>query len=407
MYTRMSMTRRVLLSSAGSPLLMSATDSGGLLTTPEQAAGRKKLRVGIVGCGRMGQYFAEVYRRSPDTELAAIAEYNDERRKVVGERFQVKALFKEAPEMVRSEKLDIVAIITPTKFMKAAVLAAAEAGVNGISTDKPIAAKLADADAMVEACNRRKIVFAGGNLQRARWQTQVAARRLRSGAYGRITGAAVMGYGGEISGGGCQHVAVLRLLTGAEITQVEAFGYPAKTLAPDADDQGLMINGRWRLSSGIDCMVFGEREPFSGVEVRAERAAVRWSWNAPQLFDGSGKTAPRKEIDPAYPPFPWAKMLETPPLRMDDDYLVASIRSFVDAVHLGRPSSSLFVSGHDLRQSLEAAIASKVSAIEGGRTIALPLADRSLTLMPSPYRWLGGDAVGNPQTVKEASGESR
>jgi predicted dehydrogenase len=403
----MSMTRRSILSSVASPFLMSAVNSASLLTSPEQAANRKKLRVGIVGCGRMGQYFAEVYRRSPDSELAAIAEYNDERRKLVGERFQVKALFKEAPEMVRSEKLDIVAIITPTKFMKAAVLAAAEAGVKGISTDKPIAAKLADADAMVDACNRRKIVFAGGNLQCARWQTQIAAQRLRSGAFGRITGATVMGYGGEISGGGCQHVAVLRLLTGAEITQVETFGYPAKNLAPDANDQGLMINGRWRLSSGVDCMVFAEREPFNGVEVRAERGAVRWSWNAPRIFEGSGKTASRKEIDPAYPPFPWAHMLDKPPIRKDDDYLVASIRSFVDAVHLGRPSSSLFVSGHDLRQSLEAAIASKASAMEGGRPLSLPLADRSLTLMPSPYRWLGGDAVGSPQSAQEASGEPR
>lgn len=406
MYTCKLMTRRALLSAAASPFALRAAN-GNLLATPDEAAGRRKLRVGIVGCGRMGQYFAEVYRFSPDTELVAIAEYNDERRKVVGERFAVKALFKEAPEMVRSEKLDIVAIITPTKFMKAAVLAAAEAGVRGISTDKPIAAKLSDADAMVEACSRRNIVFAGGNLQRARWQTQIAAQRLRSGAYGRITGATVMGYGGQISGGGCQHVAVLRLLTGAEVIETETYGYPSKALAPDADDQGLMINGRWRLSSGIDCMVFAEGQPFSGVEVRTERGAVRWSWNAPQLFEGSGKTAPRREVDPAYPVFPWAHMLDQPPLRKDDDYLVASIRSFVDAVHLGRSSSSLFVSGHDLRQSLEVAIASKASAIEGGRPIALPLSDRSLTLMPSRYRWLGGDAVGSPQAIGDASGEQR
>lgn len=400
------MTRRTLFAAAATPLLANAAGTN-LLTPPSEAASRRKLRVGIVGCGRMGQYFAEVYQRMPDTELAAIAEYNDERRQVVGERFRVKALFKQAPEMVKSEKLDLVAIITPTKFMKDAVLAAAEAGVKGISTDKPIAAKLADADAMVEACAKRNIVFAGGNLQRARWQVQVAAQRLRSGAYGRITNAVVSGYGGEISGGGCQHAAILRLLTGAEVTQAETYGYPAKTLDPNADDQGLMINGRWKLSTRIDCMVFAERDPFTGVEVRAERAAVRWSWNAPLLFEGSGANGPRREVDPAYPPFPWAHVLEKPPLRKDDDYLVASIRSFVDAVHLRRPSSALFVSGHDLRQSLEVAIASKLSAREGGRPVSLPLRDRSLTLMPSPYRWLGGDAVGNPQSATDASGEFR
>jgi hypothetical protein len=45
--------------------------------------------------------------------------------------------------------------------------------------------------------------------------------------------------------------------------------------------------------------------------------------------------------------------------------------------------------------------------MEGGRPLSLPLADRSLTLMPSPYRWLGGDAVGSPQSAEEASGELR
>ena len=44
-----------------------------------------------------------------------------------------------------------------------------------------------------------------------------------------------------------------------------------------------------------------------------------------------------------------------PSLREADDYLVASIRSFVDAVHSGKPE--LFFSGHDLRQALEAFIA--------------------------------------------------
>ena len=60
-----------------------------------QAGKRKKKTVGIVGCGRMGQYYADVYRLLPDTELVAIAEWNDDRRPVVGKRFGVSALYKE------------------------------------------------------------------------------------------------------------------------------------------------------------------------------------------------------------------------------------------------------------------------------------------------------------------------
>ena len=51
-----------------------------------------KLRVAIIGCGRMGQYYAHVYSQLPNTEIVAIAEYNDDRRRAAGERFGVPAL---------------------------------------------------------------------------------------------------------------------------------------------------------------------------------------------------------------------------------------------------------------------------------------------------------------------------
>ena len=60
---------------------------------------------------------------------------------------------------------------------------------------------------------------------------------------------------------------------------------------------------------------------------------------------------------------------------------------------VGQASSELRISGHDLRQALEVAIAAKVSAQRGNVPMKLPLQDRSLTLYPTEYRWLGGDAT--------------
>ncbi len=396
--------RQFLFSSAAA--VAAAAPPPAMLVTPDEARKRKKLRVGIIGCGRMGQYFAEVYRALPDTELVAIAEWNDDRRKVVGERFGVKALFKDVNAMLREVVPDIAAVITPTKFMKEAVIACAEAGVKGVSTDKPIAAKLADADEMVDTCKKRDVVLAGGNLQRAMWEVQQAAARLRAGDYGQLQGAALHRFGGEISGGGCQHCSVLRLLTGAEVSEVVAWGQPAEALAGDTDE-GLEINGVFRMTSGIDCQVFGKETPYRGVDVWTGDTLVRWDWAPPQIFrgtqaSGTPTSGAREEIDPQYPAFPWKYILDRPVLRNTDNYLVASIRSFVDAVFTG---SGLFVSGHDLRQALEIAIASKLSAQLGNQPVKLPLEDRSLTLYPRPYRWLGGDVTGRPQTSDEASGK--
>ena len=210
----------------------------------------KKLRVAIIGCGRMGQQYAEVYNTFENTEVVAIAEYNDERRKVVGERFGVKALYKDAEEMYQQIDAvpDLAVVVLPGKFIKDAVIASAQAGVRGVSTDKPIGAKLSDVDEMIDTCGERGVVFHGGNLQRARADVQEAASWLRHGEFGKVRGATVHGWGGEISGGGCQHIAVLRLLTQAEITEVIAWGKPQEALESD-EDSGLIINGRFTMST--------------------------------------------------------------------------------------------------------------------------------------------------------------
>ena len=400
----MNISRRKFLS-------QSLVASAGVASLPSLGAShpsQERYRVAIIGCGRMGQYFAEVYRALPDTELVAIAEWNPERRAVVGKRFGVKALFKDVNAMLKEVVPDLAAVITPSKYMKEAVIACAEAGVKGISTDKPIAAKLADADEMVEACRKRRVVFAGGNLQRAMPEVQEAAQRLKAGSYGRAKGMAVHGFGGEISGGGCQHISVLRLFAGAEVQEVMAWAGPPEALQKK-DDQGLNVNALFRMSRGPDCQVFGLAQPYgtrqlSGVDFWNEDTLVRWKWARPEIYRGTDAAGARRPIDPKYRPFSWRSILDrVPGLRKGDDYLVASIRSFMDAVRSG---SELWISGHDLRQALEVAIACKVSAQRGNRPVKLPLEDRSLALYPRSYRWLGGDATDNPQSLEDAAGSS-
>ena len=45
----------------------------------------------------------------------------------------------------------------------------------------------------------------------------------------------------------------------------------------------------------------------------------------------------------------------------------------------------------------------KLSAQKGNIPIKLPLVDRTHTLIPEIYRWIGGDQTGNIQSVEEAS----
>lgn len=342
----------------------------------------EKLRVAIIGCGRMGQEYAKFYSVLEHTEIVAIAEYNDERRKAVGERFGVKALYKDAEEMYQrmGEVPDLAVTVLPAKFIKDAVIASAQAGVRGVSSDKPIGAKLSDVDEMIDICAERGVVFHGGNLQSARSDVQEAARWLRQGDFGEVRGASVHGWGGEISGGGCQHIAVLRLLTQVEITEVVAWGKPQEALEAD-EDTGLIINGRFTMSTGIAVPIFGEPTPYRGVDVWTEDSLLRWDWgDEMDIYQGFDENGARIKSDRAFTPFAWPEY----------NYLSSSILSFISAVEHG---TEMAISAHDLRQCLEAAIAAKHSALWGSVPLALPLEDRSLTLYPRPYRWLGGDVA--------------
>ena len=349
-----------------------------------------KHRVAIIGCGRLGQQYAEAYSDFPETEIVALAEHNPERRKAVGERFGVKALYADAESLLRDVVPDVAAVVTPTKYYKDAVIACAEAGVKGVSCDKPIAAVLADADEMVRVCEERGVVFAGGNLQRAMSEVREAAKRIHSGALGEVEGVALHGWGIQISGGGCQHISVLRLFTGAEVDEVIAWATPQEALESGCDD-GLIVNGRFQLSNGMDCPVYGKETPYRGIELWTDRALVRWDWGPPEILEGYDAAGARVRVDPQFAEYPWRKHY----------YLGTSIRSFLSAIETG---SELWVSGHDLRQALEAAVAAVHSARLGSVPVKLPLEDRSLSLLPSRYRWLGGDATGRSQPVEEAAG---
>ena len=308
--------------------------------------------------------------------------------KVLGTRFGVAALYPDVEALLQDIVPDIAVVVTPTKYMKDTVIACAEAGVKGISTEKPIAARLQDADAMVEACAKRGVVFAGGNLQRAMNEVQEAASRLHNGEFGDIRGVSVHGFGGEISGGGCQHISVLRLFTNAEVKEIVAWGTPPEALSAETDE-GLIINGRFQLTNGLECSVFGTPTPCRGVDVWTDECLVRWDWNPPEIFKGYDQHGNRIRLKPNYSPYPWSEF----------SYLTGSIRSFLAAVNGdGQP----WITGADLRQALEVAIAAKLSATQNSAPVKLPLADRSLTLYPRPYRWLGGDATGRPQSIKEA-----
>jgi hypothetical protein len=139
---------------------------------------------------------------------------------------------------------------------------------------------LADVDEMVSACAAAGKIFGAGNTQRCIPELQELAARVHAGTYGQIRSATLHGFGGEIVGGGVQALSVLRLLTGAEVTQVNAYSgvmgeeaeqMRAEAIAgghPQPFDSGLQYSATLTLDTGLVVPCFPVKTSCGGVDVR-------------------------------------------------------------------------------------------------------------------------------------------
>ena len=137
--------------------------------------------------GGMPTSYSEALADRPEVDLVAGADRDTKRVKIFGERYGVKALYTDAAEMLRKERLDIVAIPTNVKARADLTVLAVEAGAKGIMTEKPIAYTLKAADRMVEACADAGVPLVCGAISTNHPSFGKAKELVTSGAIGDVT----------------------------------------------------------------------------------------------------------------------------------------------------------------------------------------------------------------------------
>ena len=149
----------------------------------------RKYRVGIIGSTQRGGYGHGMDSAFKDADLfdvVAIADDDAEGLAATGKRFGITRLYASYREMLAREKLDLVGIgprwLSDRVPM---VTAAAEAGCH-IFLEKPLAATLHDADAMLAACQRAKVKCALAHQLRAMPPVRQAFAEIRAGKFGKV-----------------------------------------------------------------------------------------------------------------------------------------------------------------------------------------------------------------------------
>lgn len=123
-----------------------------------------RVKVGVIGYGQMGELHARIYKNMPQVELAAICDYDDERRGR-GEKDLGCRGYKDYRELLEDPGIEAVSIVLPDDMHRKAVEMAV-ANKKHILLEKPLAKELSDGRAMYELLKDYDKVFTLGFLLR-------------------------------------------------------------------------------------------------------------------------------------------------------------------------------------------------------------------------------------------------
>ena len=142
--------------------------------------------IGHTGQGDYGHGLDIVYDDVPEVEVVAVADPDAEGLATARERIGAANAYADYREMLEREEFDLVnvcpRVVTPHAAM---VIAAAEAGARGIFCEKPLAASLGEADAMMAACAARNVKVAVAH-RRANPYEQYGKKLVDEGAIGQL-----------------------------------------------------------------------------------------------------------------------------------------------------------------------------------------------------------------------------
>lgn len=146
------------------------------------------LRTGIVGVGGMGiaNYHARALAEEELVELVACCDINVEALHSFGEKHGIPHRYTSYDEMFQRENLDIIVICTNELWHAPITIQAASYRPRAIICEKPMAMNLAEADAMLEACEQNGVVLIIGHQRRYMPQYARAKELLQGGAIGSL-----------------------------------------------------------------------------------------------------------------------------------------------------------------------------------------------------------------------------
>lgn len=145
----------------------------------------RKIRIAIVGCGRISKnHFSSIEKHADNIELVAICDNDNMILEAHHKKYQVPS-YENIESMLASEKVDVVALCTPSGIHANQAALAATYRVNVI-TEKPMATRWQDGVSMVKACDNAGVRLFVVKQNRRNATLQLLKRALEEHRFGKI-----------------------------------------------------------------------------------------------------------------------------------------------------------------------------------------------------------------------------
>jgi myo-inositol 2-dehydrogenase / D-chiro-inositol 1-dehydrogenase len=148
------------------------------------AGAPSKVRVGIIGAGRIGQVHAATLANCADAQAEMIVDYFPDVARDVADKFGIPKSGSDYMEIMNNPDIDAVWICSPSPFHKEQILAACKAGKH-IFCEKPLALELAEADEVIAAVDASGVKLMLAFQRRFDPNFAAAKQAIVDGAVGR------------------------------------------------------------------------------------------------------------------------------------------------------------------------------------------------------------------------------
>jgi len=139
----------------------------------------KKINVGVIGVGYLGQFHAEKYAHIPNAELVGIVDEDQDRATQIAKKLDTEAL----PDISRLiGRVDAVSIVVPTIYHYRIAKQCLEQGIH-VLIEKPITESLDQADELIALASEKGLVLQVGHIERFNPAVRAVKARLTAPRY--------------------------------------------------------------------------------------------------------------------------------------------------------------------------------------------------------------------------------